>query len=402
MTGLSASRPSGTAGVVHVVTGLDAYSGGPSYSVPRLAAAEAELGADVALLSVAGAGEPRSETLRDGFRDIRARRDWAGLPVLGTLRLSSGLRAELDGFCAKRTVVHSHGLWRMPNLAAASAARTAGRPHVVSPRGMLAPAALAFSRARKAVFWKLLQGPALRGVACIHATSPAERDDIRSFGLTSPIAVVPNGVDLPDLSGPHPVVPGGVREALYIGRLHPKKALDVLIEAWANVASSSRQGWRLRIVGPGELGYGEHLSRMVASRGLSDVSIEDPVFGPEKFQIFRRAELFVMPTRNENFGLTVAEALASETPVICSRGAPWGGLETRRCGWWIPFGVEALTAALEAAMALPDRERRAMGARGREWMAADFSWRAVAERMFDIYAWLQDGGEVPESVQIAG
>lgn len=367
--------------------------------MPRLAAAEAELGADVVLLSVAGAGEPRSETLRDGYRDIRARWDGAGLPVLGTLRLSSGLRAELDGFCGAPSVVHSHGLWRMPNVAAASAARAARRPHVVSPRGMLAPAALVYSRASKAVFWRLLQGPALRDVGCIHATSPAERDNIRSFGLTAPIAVVPNGVDLPDLSGPRPTAPGGVREALYIGRLHPIKALDALIVAWAKVTSSSRRGWRLRIVGTSELGYGENLSRMVASLGLSDVSIEGPVFGPEKFQVFRRAEIFVMPTRNENFGLTVAEALASETPVICSRGAPWEGLDARRCGWWIPFGVEPLTAALEAAMTLPGPERRAMGARGREWMAADFSWDSVARSMLEVYRWLLDCGDRPAALQ---
>src|SRR5690606_28678667 len=129
---------------------------------------------------------------------------------------------------------HNHGLWLMPNVAAARAAGAAGKPLVLSPRGMLAPEALAFSPLRKRLFWRLLQGPALEGLACIHATSEQEAEEVRAFGLTAPVAVIPNGVDLP-APVPRAAVPGGRREVLYLGRLHRKKSPEALIAAWSRL-----------------------------------------------------------------------------------------------------------------------------------------------------------------------
>lgn len=395
----TAAIPSKRPTVLHVVAGLDASHGGPSYSVPRLAAAQGAAGAQVILASVAGAGEPAVEAAMPGYREVRARWDAARVPALGTLRLSGGLRRAVEGCCASGAVVHVHGLWRMPNVTAPRAAARHGRPVVLSPRGMLAAEALAFSPRQKSIFWRLLQGPALRHLACLHATGDAEVDEIRGFGLTAPVAVVPNGVDLPDLSAPRPVREDGLREVLYLGRLHPKKGLDVLVRAWARLPGTTRDGWRLRIVGPSEQGHGQALAALAASLGLHDVDVEKPIFGDEKFTAYRRADLFVLPTRNENFGLTVAEALASGTPVICTRGAPWGGLEAQRCGWWVPHGPEAMAAALSTSMAMPEAERRVMGGRGRAWMKRDFSWDSVAARLLDVCRWLDAGGEPPACVR---
>src|SRR5581483_429432 len=98
-----------------------------------------------------------------------------------------------------------------------------------------------------------------------------------------------------------PSTPDGKREALYLGRLHPKKGLDVLVEAWARLAPGFRGDWRLRIVGPAEDGYDERLAALVAARGMAEVSIEGPIYGPARFDAHRRADLFILPTRNENF-----------------------------------------------------------------------------------------------------
>jgi glycosyltransferase involved in cell wall biosynthesis len=372
--------------VLHVVAGLAAHYGGPSYSVPRLAAAQVELGTATTLVSVADAGQPASDTIRDGYREIRGRWTSHATPVFSRLRLSRGLTRALSETAPTVDVVHNHGLWLMPNVDAANAARRARVPLVLSPRGMLSPEALAFSRPHKAAFWWLLQGPSLRDLACVHATSAAEADEVRAFGITAPIVIVPNGVDLPDFARLGPRQVHGPSTVLYLGRLHPKKSLDVLIAAWAGVPLNMRGGWRLRIVGPSEDGYDRRLLKLIQQHRLENVSIEEPLWGDAKLAAYRAADIFVLPTLNENFGLTVAEALACETPVISTRGAPWSGLLRERCGWWCEHGVRAIAEALQQAMATPPAERRLMGERGRRWMAVEFSWEACASRLLDVYS----------------
>src|SRR5438046_2768308 len=129
------------------------------------------------------------------------------------------------------------------------------------------------------------------------------------------------------------------------------------------------------------------------------VAINGPVYGEAKWDAYRAADLFVLPTLNENFGLTVAEALAAETPVISTKGAPWNRLEPEGCGWWIDHGVEPLAATLQTAMAMPRTALRGMGAKGRAWMAREFSWDHTATDMLSVYRWLVHGGEPPPTVR---
>jgi glycosyltransferase involved in cell wall biosynthesis len=158
--------------------------------------------------------------------------------------------------------------------------------------------------------------------------------------------------------------------------------------------------WQLRIVGPAEGGHDQDLRRLAVMLGARNVSIEGAAFGAEKLRLYRSADLFVLPTLNENFAMTAAEALAAEVPVISTKGAPWAGLDRERCGWWIDHGVESLAAALKVAMDHPRSELHAMGARGREWMARDFGWDRIASDMLDVYRWLKVGGLPPATVQM--
>jgi glycosyltransferase involved in cell wall biosynthesis len=311
------------------------------------------------------------------------------------MRLSSALDRALAGSAPSSDIIHNHGLWLMPNVKAGWSAHSAKVPFVLSPHGMLSATALSFSRMKKQAFWKLMQRSVVARAACLHATSEAEHQDIRDMGLVNPVAIIPIGVDVP----PPALRPESAqRTVMSLGRVHPKKGLDRLISAWAEVEASN-PSWRLRIIGPSEQGHDDELRALATTLGLTRMSIEGPLYGPETLNAYRSADLFVLPTRNENFGMTVAEALAAGTPAISTTGAPWAGLETEGCGWWIDQGVEPLAATLREAMAMPREALLAKGEKGRRWVTREFSWARTASDLFDVYRWLASAASPPPSVR---
>jgi glycosyltransferase involved in cell wall biosynthesis len=349
------------------------------------------------LLSVAEQESNQCDVYHNGYRDLRFAWDYACMPVLRRLRISRGLSSALQDAARTADVIHNHGLWLMPNINAGGAVGGRPTPLVVSPRGMLAPVALAFSRWKKRAFWALLQGPVIRGAACIHATSEQEYEEIRGFGLTNPVAIVPNGIDLPGIAALPTAEPAIERVVLSLGRIHPKKGLARLVHGWSKV-EVKYPCWRLRIIGPPELGHDNELRAMAISLGLTRISIEGPLYGEAKTAAYRDADVFVLASLNENFGMTVAEALAAGTPVISTKGAPWSGLERESCGWWIDHGAEPLAAALAQAMTLPREALKSMGDKGRAWMARDFSWDRVARDMRSVYFWLARSADPPPAI----
>jgi glycosyltransferase involved in cell wall biosynthesis len=123
-----------------------------------------------------------------------------------------------------------------------------------------------------------------------------------------------------------------------------------------------------------------------------------PLYGEDKIRAYRKADLFVLPTHSENFGLTVAEALACGTACVVSQGAPWHGLEANRAGWWPAIGEQPLEADLRVAMAMPQAELDAMGENGRQWMDRAFSWSHIGDTMTQVYGWLLKQVDKPDSV----
>ena len=378
---------------LHIVPGLDRNHGGPSYSVPRICSALRNQGVEAHIHTIGG-----TNTTSDPYISVHSQ-DFVSFPFLRRLRLSSTLvRAALNE-SSSPSIIHTHGLWLMPNVNAGQIAAKARRPLVVSPRGMLAPEALAFSAQKKRIFWQLLQGPAYARAAVWHATSAAEAGEIRNFGVKSPIAIIPNGMDMPATFDTRMARDSKNRNVLYLGRIHPKKGLPDLITAWSQVANE-RPDWALRVIGPDEGGHRAELERMVSEMRVPRVIFESPVYDAEKEHALRDADLFVLPTQNENFGIAVAEALAAGIPAIVSHGAPWSGLESDRCGWWVEHGVEPLVNALLESTALRDDERDVMGKRGRALVEREFNWDIVAHDMRSVYEWVLGNIERPSMVHL--
>ena len=380
---------------VHVIAGLRPTDGGPTYSVPRLCRALAAAGATVELMTVS---ETAAQDHSDGnYRERRFAWDGENIPLIRAVRRSSALARSLRVEASRADVVHDHGLWLLPNVYAGREAGRARRPLIVAPRGMLSETALSFSRLKKRLFWHVLQKSTVVRAACFHATSEQECGEIRAFGLRQPVAIIPNGIDIETAASPA-TKPSGLRTLLSLGRIHPKKGLETLLHGWAKV-EATHPDWRLRIVGPSENGYDAKLKALAAELNLSRVFIEGPVYGAAKSRAYADADLFVLSTLNDNFALTVAEALAAGVPVIATKGAPWKGLAEKGCGWWIDHGADSLAAVLSEALAAPREELKAMGEKGRSWMQRDFSWERVAADMLRVYRWLADGGTPPSVVQ---
>lgn len=374
-----------------MIAGLGAHNGGPSYSVPRLARALSEQDSHAEVYTVA-------ENIREPVRPniFSFRHDYSSLPVISSLRLSRSLSTALQRSADRVHILHNHGLWLMPNVATGRIAAKAAKSLVVSPRGMLAPEALRFSSIRKRLFWVLLQQPAFAKAAAWHATSLEEAEDIRAFGIDVPIAVIPNGVDTAPLVADHDPE-RTKRTVLFLSRIHPKKGLASLISAWSDIALQ-RPSWELVIAGPDEGGHRAEIEKQAKTLGASSIRFVEPVYGAEKERLLASVDLFVLPTKSENFGIAVAEALSAGLPAIVTWGAPWSGLNDERCGWWIDHGVEPLKLALLEATALPSELRRKMGARGRAWVAREFGWDAIGRDMADVYRWIAGQGERPSCI----
>ena len=368
--------------VVHTIGSLGATKGGPSRTVPRLCRELQRMGSWQPRLIAADATMP-------------ADADGTGLDrSLGTGGAGSSFwRAVGDALASGEPgprILHDHGVWLRSNATANVRARLAGVPVVISPRGMLEPWALGHHAWKKRLAMALYQRGLLRAAAGFHATSEDEAENLRQLGLVQPIAVIPNGVDTPPLRAP---VDLPYRQVLFLSRLNIKKGVIPLLEAWSRLRPA---GWQLVLVGPDEGGYLELVLSTIERLALRDlVQVLPEVDDSKKWALYHASDLFVLPSFSENFGVVVAEALAAGVPAITTTGMPWSEVVARRCGWRIEPNVDAIESALREATTIDRVQLRAMGLRGREWMASSYSWNAIGEAMSQFYTWLQ-GGAVSE------
>lgn len=369
------------------VPSIQDESAGPSYTVPSLCRGLSRRGVDVQLhvLDSVPNRDPEYSVVTYERRRFPV---WA---MGRSPEMLKGFRAALKD-C---DIVHNNGIWMMPNVYPAIAKRGTKCKFVFCPRGGLSRTALSRSKIKKFLMGHFGgQYMALRETDMFHAASMKELQEIRALGYKQPIALVPNGIDMPDVE--HKAFVGAGRKIAFFGRIHETKAVDHLVSAWGNVADKFPD-WSLEIAGP-DCGAVPMLKKIIAERNIPRVSFVGEFHGIDKYKFLSSADLYVLPSLTENFGITIAEALACGTPVIASYGCPWERLEEKKCGWWIDIGVDALTAQLESSLMTSPETLESMGKNGKAWMAAEFSWDGVAQKMLEAYKWLCCRGVKPEFV----
>jgi glycosyltransferase involved in cell wall biosynthesis len=356
--------------ILHVIDGISRNSGGPSRSAQGLVAGLNRAGVETWLMTLRQGEEP-----------------W----IEGVTKFANGEPFEQVAVRVKPDIVHLHGIWGLDMHRCAVCCRRLGIPYVIAPRGMLEPWSLGQKKWKKRLARWLYQDRDLKMAAALHATAESEAEQFRKLGFKNPIIISPNGVNVPTHTLPlHPTPT--TKRALFVSRMHPKKGVLELVEAWGRlgVGSEGVREWECELVytvsGEFEKAYEAKVIAKVQELGLADRFIFTGALNDEeKWQAYARADLFVLPTYSENFGIVVAEALWAKVPVITTQGTPWKDLEDHQCGWWIDIGVEPLIKALIEAMALSPDELQAMGERGRKLVEEKYTWDAVVKNMVKGY-----------------
>jgi len=394
--------------ILHVIDSINLRQGGPSVSVPALAAAQAKLGHEVTIACrdyeylgpVATAEGVKVHTV-PGSRWIKGQGGWG-----------CGFRKLIEEGAMKTDVIHNHGVWLAANYYARRAAVKAGKPLVSSPRGMLEEWSLGRAKLKKGVAWWLFERKNIESAALFHATSESEAEAIASalrirmrIRIKEPkIIVAPNGVDVPEK------IPGrevsekrfpklkGKKWIVFMSRIHPKKGLLELAEAWMTLREKYSE-WVLVIAGPED-------DREYAGKVREELKGEGvwmgELTGEEKWSALGNAGFVALPTYSENFGIVVAETLAAGRPVLTTTGTPWGtvslkmkmkmkedkrlqsmNLEERGCG--VICEVGGVKGAMEKMLGFSDKQRDEMGKRGVKWMREEFSWGRSAKELVEAY-----------------
>lgn len=388
--------------IAHVIQYIGKNFGGPVAGMAAMTAGLAAQGRAVEVYSTHRLQEGQIITLAPGLishvcEDVS----------LGILRHSALLWETLEK--ASCSLIHSHGLWGDPNRCAAVMARRKKVPHLLGTSGMLEPNALKRSSWKKLIVRKLFQDRALREASCLLANSEKEYQDIRSYGLSNPVALIPNPVYSPDTVSNQVTsadvlsrfpVGAGKKSLVFLGRIHPVKGVHRLVDAWCQL-EAYHDTWNLIIAGPDEGSFQSTIEDAIRKGGCAgSVHFTGSLDDRWKWGLLQHSDLFVMPSDYENFGIAIVEALLAGLPVITTTRTPWQILCDRRAGWIVEPDTGALIGVLNEALSMDQRSLKEMGARG-QLIGKTFAPEVIADQLVTVYEWLLGRGDRPSCVKIS-
>lgn len=365
-----------------LVGSISTSSGGVSEAVRSLSLAlRRQPGMAVDIFSL---GEPGGDN-----------RDFGDTPVhlARTIGPSSfGFAPELDRLLLRHRIdmLHVHGLWMYPSIAARRWARRTGRTYIVSPHGMLDPWALNNSAWKKHLARLVFEDRHLKNAAILHALCDSEREAIASAGIETATIVLPNGVERQ-----RPVIGQAqwrrelgceAKALLFLGRVTPKKQVAELIRAWT---AERRPGspWHLVLAGPVDAAYRQVLAEIIEENHAGrHVHMAGPVFGKDRDLAYASADAFVLPSLSEGLPMAALEAFAAGLPALLTPQCNLPEAFTARCALRMETDGASIRAVLRRLFDMDEAERLAMGARARHLAAERFDWTAIASRFGALYS----------------
>lgn len=387
--------------ILTFLTNIDQTKGGPSRSVPMFVRGLALEGVDVTLMVI------KSNDMNLHALD--------GTNAKVHLLPSNYKKKDLECFLKKEKfdLIHGQCIWEPLFHQMRVLADRYKVPFILTPRGTLEPWSLQQSKWKKKIARWLYQDYDLKRCACIYATAEMEARHIRDLGFKNPICIIPNGIETDgypcrmDMS----IVK---KQILFLSRVHPKKGIEVLIDAFSRVHTEFPD-WNVVVVGNGEDSYRRALKNKVSELGLGNyVEILSPVFGEAKVKLYQESSVFCLPSYSENFGMVIAEAMSCGVPAITTNGTPWqllnGDVSTmgasldvlgkdKRTGWCIDLSVDNLEKTLKKAMLMSPDELYEMGQRGSKLVNANFNYRMVAKKNVALYEWIVNKTVKPDFVK---
>ncbi|XWK86669.1 MAG: hormogonium polysaccharide biosynthesis glycosyltransferase HpsP [Phormidium sp.] len=377
--------------ILQIVPSISLVYGGPSQMVLGLSAALAKAGIDITILTTNSNGDAGQPPLdvplncpveQDGYQ-IR----YFPCSPFRRYKFSLDLLKWLNSNAKNYDLAHIHALFSPVSSVAATVSRYQKLPYILRPLGTLDPADLQKKKLLKKVYAALLEKPNIAGASAIHFTSLEEAKVSEKFGVKTRDLVIPLGVSLPTLEKeetefanlPSPVI-------LFMSRVDPKKGLDLLIPALKNLADSGID-FHFVLAGsnPQDPEYEEKIRSQISSTLPGKVTITGFVRGDRKLSLLQKADLFLLPSYYENFGIAVAEAMAAGTPVCITRGVYiWEDILNAEAGWVCDRTVESLTETLRLALQDPAEIKR-RGLNAKELTIKNYSWEAIAEQTIQAY-----------------
>ena len=374
--------------VLHFGT-LDVNAGGPAMSAYLTLKGLRDLGVDAEIMQY-----PLSETGKLRGQGIPVH--YAAPPLEHKLLYSPRLKKEIMGL-GMYDIYHAQGVWQYPTYALADVAEKRHRPYVITPRGMLYPQDIAKSNTLlKKLSLRIRLLGNLNRAACVHVTCDEEMRYCRELGVTSPVAVIPNPVEIRDYPFEKE---DDVFRLGYLGRLSRRKNVESLIYAFAGLRKDAANA-ELLIIGGGDAQYESFLRSEASRLQLHNVRFTGFLSGEEKDKALASCSVLAMPSEFENLGNVILEGLVRRIPCIATKGSPWNELETNDCGWWVDYDQQAITEAISQALHTPVDRLHAMGRRGRMLMERQYSVQSVAMKMEALYKWILSHTGKPDFVYL--
>lgn len=386
--------------IAHVMPTLAEWYGGPVNAVLNLGAAQREIGMKVS--NWATGDEETRRRLATSCPDVRLfdtrwPKSWFRSP-----ELTRKLTEEITSF----DLIEVHGIWEYTVFMAARIARRANIPYVIRPTGVFTHP-WRYQSLKKRLYSCLIGNRALKGAACLHVASKREAEGCRKAGIQIPITIVPNGIDpsafetLPSAKEAEerwPVLKDR-QVILFLSRISREKGLDQCIAAIRDVLDMSGLRDTLFVIaGPNHKSYLTTVKDLLERYDLEQyVFFPGMVQGREKLTLYRRADIFVLPSYSESYGIVVAEALACGTPVVTTTGTPWKELQDIDAGRWVAPERGPLAKALCELLEMPREEREVMGQRGRNLVFERYTWEKSAKKLRTVYECILGGKDIPQN-----